>query len=205
MKGTPVSHVWFTADPHFGHAKVAHMRGFADPQAMNGEICQTWRRQVGPDDAVYLLGDIADSDPHEALAVLATLPGRKHLVAGNHDDVHPLHDTRFAHADMHAWLEVFETITTFRLMKIEGVPVLLSHFPYAAWGDGLFRDGARYDQFRLPDLGTALLHGHTHGAERAHGHSFHIGWDAWHELVPEQSVAAWLRSEELLEMSPEVA
>ena len=61
---------------------------------------------------------------------------------------------------------------------------LMSHYPY----DGDHMAEARYDQFRLRDLGRSLFHGHTHSNERL---SFsnkgtpqvNVGLDAW-DLKP---------------------
>lgn len=172
---------------------------------MDAQICSSWHRQVADADEVYVLGDIAARGDRQALVTLAGLPGHKHLVMGNHDEIHPMNRTTFSRAAMLAWLDVFETVATFRRLKLDGEELLLCHFPYAAWGDGALRDGSRYDQYRLPDLGRPLVHGHTHGSERAHGHSFHVGWDAWHELVPEETVLDWLTGTDLREIPSQVA
>lgn len=200
-----MSQVWYTSDPHFGHQRVAEQRAFATAAEMDEQICETWHRQVGIHDEVYVLGDIAANESGHALATLAGLPGRKQMVLGNHDEIHPMNRKSFSRTAMLAWLEVFDTLATFRPMELDGKDLLLCHFPYATWGDGTLRDGARYDQYRLPDLGVPLVHGHTHGPERTHGHSFHVGWDAWHELVPQTTLLDWLTSSELSEIPPQVA
>ncbi len=75
---------------------------------------------------------------------------------------------------------------------MEGTEVLLSHFPYHR-----DRGEARHTQWRLPNEGRWLLHGHTHGTERVTysvarlGESIHkktvreihVGVDAW-DLTP---------------------
>ena len=41
-------------------------------------------------------------------------------------------------------------------------------------------DAPRFAQYRLPDEGRWLLHGHTHIADqRIHGRQIHVGLDAW--------------------------
>ena len=50
--------------------------------------------------------------------------------------------------------------------------------------DGDHTEEERYDQFRLRDLGTTLLHGHTHSDQRVSRSSngtlqIHVGLDAW--------------------------
>src|SRR5690606_8522532 len=68
--------------------------------------------------------------------------------------------------------------------KLAGRDFLLSHFPY----QGDHTDEPRYRQWRLPNLGEALLHGHTHRADQGvHQETFalegHVGLDAW-DLTP---------------------
>jgi calcineurin-like phosphoesterase family protein len=77
-------------------------------------------------------------------------------------------------------------VQPFARRKVNGVNVLLSHFPYAA-----DRGPARYMQYRLRDEGEWLLHGHTHGKERFHDQrEIHIGVDAWDlRPVPVEDIA----------------
>ncbi|MDG8309764.1 hypothetical protein OK885_10715, partial [Streptococcus pneumoniae] len=77
--------------------------------------------------------DVAVSGWPYALGVLADLPGRKHLVAGNHDPVHPMHRRTFTRS-MDRFLEVFETVSPFVRRRVAGHEVFLSHFPYLEWG-----------------------------------------------------------------------
>ncbi|MEO2133401.1 metallophosphoesterase [Microbacterium sp.] len=190
--------VFYTSDLHLGHENVAtRHRGFESSGDHDNTFVDMWLDTVEAGDTVYVLGDVVGRtrDARYALALLGGLPGTKHLVAGNHDPVHPMHRSTFA-KDMPAWLEVFATVAPFLRRKLVGRELLLSHFPYASWGEGPARGGAeaaRYPQYRLPDLGTPLLHGHTHGAERTHGHSLHVGLDAWGgKLVPQETVIEWL-------------
>lgn len=165
--------VWFTADPHFGHRLVAGLRGFDDPIAHDEAIVDNWCAAVRPDDQVWVLGDLAVSSPKAALGTLGWLPGRKHLILGNHDTAHAMHRT--AHKHQGAYLAVFESVQLAARRRIAGQVVLLSHFPYSA-----DRAEVRYPQWRLPDLGTWLLHGHTHSPERRTGpREIHVGLDAW--------------------------
>jgi calcineurin-like phosphoesterase family protein len=113
----------------------------------------------------------------EALAITASLPGTKHLIAGNHDPCHPMH--RDAHKWQAAYLQVFASVQPFARRRIRNQDVLLSHFPYVK-----DRHEARYMQYRLRDEGAWLLHGHTHQSEqRREGREIHVGLDAW-DLTP---------------------
>src|SRR5205823_12692444 len=111
-------------------------------------------------------------------------------VSGNHDIVHPMH--RRGTGDFQKWLEVFSGITPFERRKTAGISYATSHFPYSGEGDRPGPD--RYTQWRLRDEGMPLLHGHTHGQERAHGHQLHVGWDAWGRFVGTDEIAQWLRT-----------
>lgn len=166
--------VWFTADLHLGHRFVTELRGFASIDEHDTALCDAWRKVVRPADQVWVLGDIAVSNPTYALELIDGLPGTKHLIAGNHDACHPMH--RDAYKRQRDYLSVFDSVQAFARRRVNGAEVLLSHFPYTT--DRGFE--ARYPQYRLPDLGLPLLHGHTHLAERRTSErEFHVGVDAW--------------------------
>lgn len=168
--------VLFTADPHFFHRLVAEHRGFDTTEDMNDALVENWRRVVRPDDDVWVLGDLTLSNITGSLAIIESLPGRKHLIAGNHDACHPMH--RSAHKWQSTYLRVFASVQPFARRKIAGQFVLLSHFPYHR-----DRHEVRYTQWRLRDEGGWLLHGHTHGKEQREGREIHVGVDAW-DLTP---------------------
>lgn len=168
--------VWFTSDPHFGHRMVAEHRGFDDTEKHDAALVDRWTRRVRSDDVVWVLGDLAVSNPVKALEILSRLPGRKHLVAGNHDPIHPMHRNTGKWTER--YFEVFETVQPFARAKWDGKYFLMSHFPYLK-----DRGVPRYTQYRLPDEGMWLLHGHTHEKYRIEGHEIHVGVDAW-DLAP---------------------
>lgn len=185
--------VYFTSDLHLGHERVAGIRGFDSTGAHDAAIAERWRATIANNDDVWILGDIAASSPFHSLAILKTLPGRKHLVYGNHDRGHPMN--RDAHKWHAHYLGAFASVASAARRRIYGREVLLSHFPYER-----DRDEARYMQWRLRDEGLPLLHGHTHGEERlthipvldrigpyANGLRWrtevHVGLDAW-DLTP---------------------
>ncbi len=169
--------VWFTSDLHFGHRLVAGHRGFGeDTEAMDAMLIAGWGSRVRDDDIVWVLGDLAVSSPEHALAIIGDLPGRKHLIAGNHDPVHPMH--RQAHKWQPRFLEVFDSVQPFARQKWDGKYCLRSHFPSAK-----DRGEVRYTQYRLADEGMWLLHGHVHESYRIEGREIHVGVDAW-DLAP---------------------
>jgi len=196
--------VWFTSDLHIGHGSVAKHRAEAavicapwgDDDAI-GPFCVAWHDRtlafwwdavVRPNDVVWVLGDLcvggAEATAY-ALNWIYDRPGVKHLIAGNHDPVHPMH--RDSHRWQHAFLQAFASIQPFARRRIEGKEVLLSHFPYG--GDHTAEE--RCNQYRLRDERIPLLHGHTHSQSRV-THSedvfgsglkwskqVHVGVDAW--------------------------
>lgn len=156
---------------------MAAERGFATTDEHDYHLCEQWRKTVGRDDQVWVLGDLCMANPTYALELIAGLPGNKHLIPGNHDACHPMH------RDSHKWQPeygiIFDSVQVHARRRINHRDVLLSHFPYTA-----DRGETRYPQYRLPDLGTMLLHGHTHLPERrTSDHEIHVGLDAW-DLKP---------------------
>lgn len=149
----------FTSDLHVQHKRVAELRGFETTAAHDAAIAANWEAVVREEDVVWVLGDLAMSSPDAALALLASLPGRKRLVLGNHDAAHPMH--RDAPRYLRRYLEAFEHVASAARIRVEGREVLLSHFPYER-----DRHETRHAQWRLRDEGLPLIHGHTHGPER---------------------------------------
>ncbi len=174
--GALMGETWLTSDPHLGHRLMAARRGFGgDVGAHDAAVVAALRAAVGPDDHLWVLGDLTMRLPEYACERFRAVPGHLHLVLGNHDAGHPMH--RGAHNLQRRYLGVFESVAMAATLRWEGGPVLLSHFPYRAdRGPG----PARFPQWRLPDLGGLLLHGHTHlPARRTSDHEVHVGLDAW--------------------------
>lgn len=187
----------WTADPHLGHKKVSEIRGFASTDAHDSAFAQKWRQQVKPLDEVFILGDASGGKNEEyALDFINELPGIKHLISGNHDSVAGVH--RNAWKRQERFREVFASVQDFTRIRHRKLDILMSHYPYASQGDGPGRVGSRYEQFRLPDLGALLIHGHTHSshptAGSTTGRELCVSWDAWGRLVNQQDVDDWVVS-----------
>jgi len=73
------SNVFVIADLHFGHAKLAQVRGFDSKYAHDDALVAAWNRTVRTKDVVYVLGDVFSVDR------VAELNGCKKLALGNHD------------------------------------------------------------------------------------------------------------------------
>lgn len=142
-------------------------------------LAANWDSVVDKRGVVWVLGDLCLQGARvteNALAWIKDRPGRKHLISGNHDNVHPGVERNFAKW-MPRYLEVFETVQPFVRRRIAAQSVLMSHFPYASQGDHTVTE--RYAQWRLPDMGEWLLHGHVHSREKIRGKMIHVGVDAW--------------------------
>jgi len=82
--------VWFTADQHFGHARLLELsaaRGATFPTVaeMNARLIGNWNSVVRPDDTVWVLGDVDMHGKDATLALIDQLVGTKILISGNHD------------------------------------------------------------------------------------------------------------------------
>lgn len=207
---------WYTSDTHIGHELVARERGFivpgefkehrgemkpkGDVQAHADFLADMWDSTVRPQDTIFVQGDISINGSYEALEWHRQRTGRKILIMGNHDPVWPFH--RDAYKNFALWSEVFDAMFPFLRRKLGGKYFLMSHFPYAGTGAEGHGVEDRALQYRLPDMGMPLLHGHTHGQERYHisdegSHQLHIGLDAWDmQLVSQDTIQGWLEHPE---------
>lgn len=190
---------WFTSDPHWGHEFVARTRGFETAKEHDAWLDDVYSSFFAPDDIVWWLGDLAMKNHSSAIATcLGTQPDAKHhLIAGNHDPVHPMH--RDAHKEQASYILMgFESVQGFARRRINAngakFDTLLSHFPYA--GD---RGEDRYPQYRFPDLGKPIIHGHTHSTEKVsftkhNSLQVHVGIDAWRRPVKLEEIVAIVAS-----------
>lgn len=216
-----MSRRFWIADLHLGHEKVAQLRGFDSAYAHDSKlVSQLDKLREG--DVLWNLGDISSGRPEgeeRALGILKEMKERRgfemHLIAGNHDSVSSIHRSGFK--KQRKWLEVFDSIQQFGRINLHGQKVLVSHYPYARSGDGPGREGSRYEEFRLPDTGHLLIHGHTHQdtphseknlyyevgrGSLIRGKSVGTGdedlsqicvsWDAWRRLVTEKDLNDWI-------------
>lgn len=170
---------WYTSDPHFGHAKVAEIRGYGrTPLAValhDDVIVRNWNAVVGKDDDVWITGDLTLRNPDAIWPVIDQLNGTRHLILGNHDRAWPGH--RDAHKWQRRYLDHFASVQAFARHKIAGQDVLLSHFPYEGSGD--HTDEERHVPYRFRDRDGWLIHGHVHGKWQQNGRQINVGMDAW--------------------------
>lgn len=177
--------VWFTSDWHFGHRNILTLgegRPFASIEEHDEELIYRHNMVVGPDDEVWVLGDVAMGNISESLTKCGRMSGRKILVCGNHDRTAMTADPikraawtkRYMDEGGFSGVILAEPHTTIRLP--DGRLVWASHYPYA--GDSR-DDGDRYLERRPVDQGEWLLHGHVHHQWRVRGRMVNVGVDAW--------------------------
>ena len=193
---------FFTSDTHFGHANIIKYcdRPFRDVPHMNEVLIENWNRVVGPDDEVFHLGDVALGPWDQWDGLLSRLNGFKTLVIGNHDRIFAGESEKKRERFYPHYAEWFDVMTdkveNFRLS--DGTMVNMSHFPY----DGDSHGEDRYNEFRLPDEGKTLIHGHTHlnqivSRSEAGTLQVHVGMDAFdYHPVSEEQVIALIQAQE---------
>ena len=172
-----MSEIWLTSDLHFGHPHVARLRGFDDVDDHDKHVVGNLSRMVRHRDELFVLGDLSVGRLDQALALMASVPGTKHLILGNHDAAFP--GARGHRSAFRRYLDVFATVALHGALRTDHGQILLSHFPYE--GD---HGPDRFTQWRLRDNGFPVVHGHTHGPERlttsgAGSAQVHVGLDAW--------------------------
>lgn len=80
--------IWITSDLHFFHDRefIFKPRGFHSCEEMNLAYINEWKSKVKIDDDIYICGDFCLSQNYDAICqLIRSLPGRIHLVLGNHD------------------------------------------------------------------------------------------------------------------------
>lgn len=177
----------FTADLHFGHDKVAAIRGFSTTAEHDAFLLKRLNDSLRPDTVLWVLGDLGLKVDADVMAKVGQIRARKVLIAGNHDPFHPMHRNAWKH--QRQALEVFEAVMPYQKLRLSGRDVLLNHLPYR--GEHLGAD--RYTQYRMPDEGFPMLCGHVHEAWRTSARQFNVGVDVNDfRPVDEQIVLAWM-------------
>ncbi len=147
---------FFTSDTHFGDARILRSakRPFPTIAEHDRHLIERWRATIRAGDEVWFLGDFAPGYGTQAVgALLAELPGVKHLVTGNNDDA----ATR-AHP---GWASVQD----YRELSEDGTALVLCHYAMRSW-NGSTR-------------GSLDLHGHSHNMLKPLPRQFDVGVDAW--------------------------
>ena len=137
--------VYFTADLHLGHANIiGHCgRPFTSVEEMDRVLLQNWNDRVRPTDTVYILGDLIFRSKAPVADYLEQMPGRKHLITGNHDA---------------GWMKktdlgrYFESVSLMAEIREGGHRLVLCHYPMMTWNNA--------------GLGSYHIYGHIHNNTR---------------------------------------
>lgn len=160
--------VYFTADTHFSDPRVLAIdrRPFSSLEAHDAALIALWRDTVGADDVVWHLGDFARDKPAgRAAAILAQLPGEKHLILGNNDPESVARDPAWA------------SVAHYAEIAVDGQRLVLCHYPFRTW-----RDSGK---------GVIDLHGHSHGRLTPIPRQYDVGVDVWdHRPVTLETIRA---------------
>ena len=162
--------IWVTSDLHFCHDRefLYKPRGFNNIWEMNAAIVHNWNAVVGPNDDVYILGDIMLNNNDEGIRLLKSLKGNIHIILGNHDT-----DTRIELYDK--CYNVVE-ITYATIIKYGKFRFYLSHYPTIT---------SNLDENHLSQH-LFNLYGHTHQKKNFYNDIpwiYHVGVDS-HDCTP---------------------
>lgn len=168
--------VFLTSDLHFNHDRefVWKVRGFNSVQEMNETIVKNWNSVVGPDDDVYVLGDLClgGGTPFTLLAnkwLIESLNGKLHIIRGNHDT-----NPRVIMYSQCA--NVVDEVKWADMLNYKGYHFYLSHFPTLT---------GNLEKESLKKC-TCNLFGHTHQTTNFHldmPYLYHVGVDS-HNCYP---------------------
>ena len=134
-----MNRIYFTADLHFGHPKKQQ-----ESPPYDEWLLDLWSVDSG--DTVYILGDVTFLPMPEAIELLEKLPGKKILVAGNHD------------GDILGCTEHFDEICQIKEVRFtpeeapflkRSIRLVMCHYPMLTWNH--------------KPSGALMLHGHSHG------------------------------------------
>lgn len=154
--------VYFTADPHFGHANVIWMcqRPFPDVETMNEALIAAWNSRVKGADTVFIVGDMffRCADPE---SILKRLKGKKRLIVGNHDG------SWMGKVDLSRYFISVDNYLEFN----DGARVItLCHYPMLTWKHAMrsFMVQAYSRKYKRGFLAAAPLPGKCTQCRRGH-------------------------------------
>jgi calcineurin-like phosphoesterase family protein len=146
--------VFFTSDQHFGdHRRLfIDRRPFGSVEEMDRAMAERWNATVGARDTVWHLGDLTSlRNPERIDALLSSLNGSKHLIAGNNDGPATL-----------AW-PGWASVGHYAEIEEDGRRLVLCHYAFRTWN--------------AQGRGSLDLHGHSHGRLRPVPRQFDVGVD----------------------------
>lgn len=171
--------IYFTSDTHFSHKNILAYepitRPFKDVDEMNETIIQNWiNKGITDEDDVYVVGDFFMGQLDKIQPILDRLPGKIHLIRGNHDQKNRI--------------EIFEKngidVKDIDYIRYKGRFFILCHFPIA---NEEFIKMVREDNSEV-----VVLYGHVHSNTQSgyHDGMFHVGCDT-NNLTPISIQEVW--------------
>ena len=126
--------IYFTADLHFGHGNIIRYCGrpFGSVEEMDQRITDNFKERLGADDDLYILGDVTlNQSVARVRNYLKDIPGRKHLIFGNHDERLRRHQKEID--------DIFVECADMKVLEVEdadlgSVNFMLCHYPLLHWG-----------------------------------------------------------------------
>lgn len=154
---------YFTSDLHLGDQNILtyEKRPFASVEDMKERIIENFAQTLTPKDDLWIVGDfVKGANTDLAAEFFRRVPGRKHLISGNHD--------RDTIERMPQWTSV----SPFKEMKADGQPVTLCHYPLMTW------NGAHHDS-DAPETLSIQIFGHIHGLTRGWWRCVNVSVELW--------------------------
>ena len=148
-----MSKKWFTADFHLFHHNIINYcdRPFQTTDEMHETIIAGMNSRVGPNDLLYILGDVSFYAHSGVCKILDRINGKKHLIIGNHDAKKL--------PEAYPW----ETVSHYKEIKDTGQNIVLMHYPIHSWNKMAH--------------GAIHLHGHCHGTLKSSNLGSDYQWD----------------------------
>ena len=162
--------IYFTSDLHLNHDKdfIYKPRGFNNVSEMNETILKNFKETISPEDDLYILGDIFLGELEPGLELFKQLPGKIHIVWGNHDTNNRVKN--IIDCD-----NVVEVIGYAGIIKYKKQTFYLSHYPTLT---------DNYDKDKPLKQRVLCLAGHTHLKEKFNNcGSYNVAVDA-HNCFP---------------------
>lgn len=147
--------IYFSSDLHLNHDQhfIYEPRGFKNVYEMNDAIIKNFNSIITWEDDLYLLGDNFLGDLESGLKLFKQIPGKIHLIWGNHDT--NARKEKLVPILCHNVIEVIGYAT---IIKYNKYHFYLSHFPTCT---------TNFDDCQKPLKGRLLsLSGHTHSKEK---------------------------------------
>lgn len=152
--------IWLCSDLHFCHDKpfLYEPRGFSSVHEMNEQIIKNFNEVMDWADDLYILGDCFLNNNEEGMSYMRRLPGKKHIIWGNHCTV--------ARQEL-MYLANFDCLGYANTLTYNGYHFYLSHYPTLT---------SNYNEDKKPLKRRIInLCGHSHTKDKFQDMQMHLG------------------------------